>query len=94
MVERGYIREADQLERAVLSAARKLWGPRRIVEALSARGFERAAVEECTARLSEAGEIDFAAQRARLLSEKLAPDAPRQKRLALLYRYGYGGGES
>lgn len=94
MVERGYIREADQLERAVLSAARKLWGPRRIVEALSARGFDRAAVEECTARLSEAGEIDFAAQRARLLAEKLAPDAPRQKRLALLYRYGYGGGES
>lgn len=93
MVERGYIREADQLERAVLAAARKLWGARRITEALVARGFDRRATVLCIERLVAAGEIDFAASRARLLAERIPHDAPPQKKRAFLYRYGYGGGE-
>ncbi len=89
MVERGYIREGDQLERAVLASVRKLWGPRRIAEALAARGFDRAEVRACIVRLSETGEIDFAESRARLLAEKTTPDTPPEKRKALLYRFGY-----
>ena len=93
MVERGYIREADQLERAVQAAGRKLWGPRRITEALAARGFDRGAIAACIDRLCEAGELDFAAARQRLLAEKLPADMPPEKRRAYLYRYGYGGGD-
>lgn len=89
MIERGYIREGDQLERAVLASARKLWGPRRIAEALAARGFDRTEVRACIARLTETGEIDFAEGRARLLAEKTAPDTPPEKKRAILYRFGY-----
>ena len=89
MVERGYIREGDQLERAVLAAARKLWGPRRIADALAARGFDRAEVRACIERLRESSELDFEAQRRRLLAERTGPDTPPEKRKALLYRYGY-----
>ena len=92
MVERGYIREADQLERAVQAAGRKLWGPRRITEALLARGFDRGAIEACIERLCEAGELDFAEAKRRLVAEKLSPDMPPEKRRAFLYRYGYGYG--
>ena len=93
MVGRGYIREADQLERAVLAAARKLWGPRRITEALAARGFDRKEILVCLDRLTASGEIDFAASRRRLLEERLGGEPSPQKRRAFLYRYGYGGGE-
>ena len=88
MIERGYIREGDQLERAVSMAARKLWGKRRITEALAAKGFARHEVRACIERLEETGEIDFQANRLRLL-EKLPPNTPPEKRKAYLYRYGY-----
>ncbi len=95
MVARGYIREGDQIERAVLLAARKLWGARRIVEALTARGFPREAVTEAVEALTLRGEIDFAANRRRLLEEKGKQDAPPAVRAAFLYRYGYSvGGET
>ena len=45
MVGRGYINEDAQLDRAVAVAAnRKLWGARRILDALSAKGSRRADV--------------------------------------------------
>ena len=93
MCERGYIREGDQLERAVLSAAKKLWGARRIADALTAKGFDRAAVFACIDRLAASGEIDFSKMRRDLIAKKLPPDAPYDKRRALLYRYGYGSGD-
>ena len=89
MVERGYLREGDQLERAVLAAARKRWGPRRIAEALAARGFDRAEVKAAITRLSEAGEIDFTEGKRQLLAERATPDMPPEKKKALLYRFGY-----
>ena len=93
MCERGYIREDDQLERAVLSATKKLWGARRIADALAAKGFDRAAVFACIDRLAASGEIDFSKMRRDLIAKKLPPDAPYDKRRALLYRYGYGSGD-
>ena len=92
MCERGYIREQDQTERAVLAAAKKLWGPRRIADALAAKGFERNEVLSCIDRLTKVGDIDFHKNRRALIEKKLAADAPLAERRALLYRYGYGGG--
>ena len=92
MVERGYIREGDQLRRAVLAAAGKLWGPRRITAALTAHGFDKREVEETLSRLVDEGEIDFRASRRRLL-EKTGKDKDPTKLRAMLYRYGYGGEE-
>ncbi len=93
MVARGYIREGDQLERAVLAAAKKLWGARRIADALTAKGFARDAVLACIDRLAETGEIDFSENRRILLQKKLPQDATYAARRALLYRYGYGAGD-
>ena len=93
MCARGYIREDDQLERAVLSAAKKLWGARRIADALTAKGFDRSAVFACIDRLSLSKEIDFSKLRRELLDKKLPPAAPYEKRRALLYRYGYGSAD-
>lgn len=90
MVERGYIREGDQLRRAVLAAARKLWGPRRIAAALASRGFDKQEVEKEVEALIAEGELDFSASRRRLL-EKEGKDKDPQKLRAMLYRYGYGG---
>ena len=92
MVERGYIREGDQLRRAVLAAARKLWGPRRIAAALASRGFDKQEVEKEVEALITEGELDFSASRRRLL-EKEGKDKDPQKLRAMLYRYGYGGEE-
>lgn len=90
MCERGYIREGDQLERAVLAAAKKLWGARRIADALAAKGFDRGEALACIDRLTKAGEIDFAAIRRELIAKKLPQGADYAARRALLYRYGHG----
>ena len=87
-IRRGYLREDDILERSVLAAARKLWGPRRITEALVAKGYRRGEVEDTLRRLADAGEIDFRASRRRLLEDRLRDEPPEKKR-AFLYRYGY-----
>lgn len=92
MVGRGYIREGDQLRRAVLAAARKLWGPRRIAAALTAKGFDKQEVEKTVEALVAEGELDFAASRRRLL-EKEGKDKDPAKLRAMLYRYGYGNQE-
>lgn len=89
MCERGYIREGDQLERAVLAAVKKLWGPRRIADALAAKGFAREEVLSCIDRLRAAGEIDFAESRRILIEKKLSAKASYTERRALLYRYGH-----
>lgn len=90
MCERGYIREGDQLERAVLGAVKKLWGARRIADALAAKGFDRGEVTACIDRLVAAGEINFQESRRALIAKKLPPDADYTARRALLYRYGHG----
>ena len=88
VIRRGYLREGDILERAILAAAKKLWGPRRIVEALAAKGYRRAEIQSTLSRLREEGEIDFEASRRRLLEGRLRDEPPEKKR-AFLYRYGY-----
>lgn len=88
VIRRGYLRESDLLERAVLAAAKKLWGPRRITESLVAKGYRRDEVESTLTHLQEVGEIDFRESRRRLLDGRLRGE-PREKQKAFLYRYGY-----
>lgn len=88
MQRRGYLREEAQLERAVLLAAEKLWGPRRILASLSGKGYGREEIKRTVERLSERGEIDFTRSR-RLLLARLPEGAEKEKKLALLYRFGY-----
>ena len=91
MVARGYIREGDQLERAVRAAAGKLWGRHRILAALTAKGYGRTEVEACIDRLVEAGELDFAETRRRLIEKKMKGGEDPAALRALLYRYGHTG---
>ncbi len=91
MVARGYIREGDQLERAVHAAAGKLWGRQRILLALAAKGYDRTEVEACLDRLTEAGELDFAETRRRLIEKKMKGGEDPAALRALLYRYGHTG---
>lgn len=91
MLKKGYIREEEQAYRLVLSAAnRKLWGPRRIVSALAAKGYSAALVRRVIAKAEAEGEIDFRENAAALLEKKLGEgEATPLARKALLYRYGY-----
>ena len=89
MVTRGYIREGDQVERAVRAAAGRLWGRGRILMALAAKGYDRAEVAACIDRLTECGELDLAEARRRLIEKKLGAGAEPAAVRALLYRYGH-----
>ena len=92
MVALGYIREGDLLRREVLASARKLWGPRRIADALAAKGYPREEVCACIEALVEAGELDFAAIRHALV-EKRGAGRDTMALRAMLYRYGFGNSE-
>ena len=88
MAERGYLREGDQLERAVILAVnKKLWGRGRVIAALTAKGYAREEITATLDRLAESGEIDLKEARRRLLEKYAAADLP--KRRAALYRYGH-----
>jgi SOS response regulatory protein OraA/RecX len=90
MAERGYIREDDLLRREVMAAAKKLWGPRRIADALAAKGYARDAVTATVDALVAEGELDFSEVRRRLIERRGGgKDMPALR--ALLYRYGFGG---
>ncbi len=90
MLARGYIDEEAQLSRLCVNAAnRKLWGPRRILASLAAKGYPPADIKQAIETAAAAGEIDFAANREALLQKKLNDDGDPQKKKALLYRYGF-----
>ena len=94
MIGRGYINETTQLDRAVaLAANRKLWGARRIVEALAAKGYRREDVEAAIARAEENGDVDFAEVRRRFLAAKATAGDTPMKVKARLYRYGHSVAE-
>ena len=89
MQRRGYINEEEQVYRlAVAYANRKLWGPRKILPALLAKGYAQADIKKALCRATESGEIDFEALRQVLLEKKLTEKDPQTAR-ALLYRNGF-----
>lgn len=90
LVDRGLIREEEQIRRAVVQyAGHRLWGPRRIYAALRAKGYESDAIRRQIREAEEAGEIDFAESRRHLIERVRTPDMTSDKLRAVLYRYGY-----
>ncbi len=90
MIARGYIREDEQAYRlAVTAANRKQWGSRRILAYLVNKGYSPDTVRAAIRRAEDEGEIDFAAIRETLLSEKLPENATADDRRKLLYKHGF-----
>ncbi len=88
-VRLGYINEGRQIENAVRSAYSRLEGPYKITARLARRGYTQRAVRAVIDAMVESGEIDFKAQRARLLREKLPDGASTEETKKILHRYGY-----
>lgn len=90
MVALGYVREAEQAKRlAVGYARRNLWGKRKIVSALIAKGYSR---EDAEAAASEAeDEVDFNEVKKVLIKRCRARGMEDDKIRATLWRYGFGG---
>ena len=85
----GYINEARQLERLIISEANtKLFGPMKIVSRLVAKGYSPSDVRAAIEALRDSGEVDFDTNRARLL-EKLPDGYTDEDMYKLLYKYGY-----
>ena len=94
MQELGYIDELSQAERYAASMARRnLWGRRRIVAELRARGYSEENAEAGVDAAARAGAIDFAKNRGELLRRLSARGFEGDRLRAALYRYGYGSEE-
>ena len=91
MLQKGYIREEEQVYRLVLAAAnRKYWGARRIVADLAHKGYPAALVRRVIAQAEAEGEIDFHESAARLLEKRFKGETPDpMTRRRVLYQYGY-----
>ena len=91
MVSLGYIREGEQARRlAVGYARRNLWGKRKIVSALTAKGYSRADAETAVREAESEGEIDFSEVRRSLVKRCRARGMDDEKIRATLWRYGFG----
>ena len=90
MVALGYVREAEQAKRlAVGYARRNLWGKRKIVSALTAKGYSR---EDAEAAASEAeDEVDFNEVKKALIKRCRTRGMEDDKIRTTLWRYGFGG---
>ena len=85
----GYINEARQLERLILTEANsRLFGPMKIISRLVGKGYSTSAIREAMESLRDSGEVDFDTNRARLL-EKLPDGYTDEDMYKLLYKYGY-----
>ena len=90
MVGRGYVDEIRQLERLVLREANEaLYGKRKILARLVAKGYSLTDVKGVIARLSECGDVDFLRNRERLIERRLGDGAGEEEVKKLLYKYGY-----
>ena len=85
----GYINEARQLERLILTEANsKLFGPMKIISRLVGKGYSPSDVRAAIEALRDSGEVDFDTNRMRLL-EKLPDGYTDEDMYKLLYKYGY-----
>ena len=91
MVELGYIREGEQARRLAAGYARRnLWGPRKIVSALLAKGYSRTDADDAVREIRDSGEVDFISIRATLIARCRARGMEPEKIRSMLYRYGFG----
>ena len=90
MVGRGYVNEERQLERLVFSEAEdKLYGKRKILMRLAAKGYRAEDIKKVMRRLEEQGEIDFAKNKERLIERYLGEPSDPEEVKKLLYKHGY-----
>lgn len=90
MVGRGYVNEERQLERLVLAeATEKLYGKRKILMRLVAKGYSASDIKNVIHRFEESGEIDFAKNKERLIERRLGDCSDTEEIKKLLYKYGY-----
>ena len=95
---RGYLREADGAVREAEKGLAKLWGDRRILADLRAKGYGDEALVAVRERLADEDSVARCRrllQKRRLLSAGNAADDRRaaDKLIAALMRYGYGADE-
>ena len=94
MVSLGYIREGEQARRlAVGYARRNLWGEKKIVSALIAKGYSRPDADAAVRDAVDGGEIDFGEIKKTLIKRCRSRGLPDEKIRATLWRYGFGGEE-
>jgi SOS response regulatory protein OraA/RecX len=90
LAEKGYLREEEGALREAERGLAKLWGDRRILADLQAKGYESGALQYAAARLRTE---DGAARCAALLRKRRmalpADEAQARKLFAALTRYGY-----
>ena len=91
MRELGYINEREQAERyAAAMSRRSLWGGRRIVSELIARGYTADDAEAGLEAAIASGEIDLTETRRALVARLTRRGMQGDRLKAALYRYGYG----
>lgn len=91
MTELGYIRESEQARRlAVGYARRNLWGEKKIVSALIAKGYSRVDADAAVRGAADDGEIDFSEVKKTLIKRCRARGMEDDKIRATLWRYGFG----
>ena len=94
LCEKGYLREEDGALREAERGLAKLWGDRRILADLSAKGYQGSALKYAAARLRAE---DGAARCALLMRKRRmgvpADEAEARRLFASLTRYGYTSGE-
>ena len=90
MVDLGYIDERRQLERIILvEANEKLRGPRKIIPALTAKGYSSSDISAVMHRLVDSGDVDFKKNAGLLIEKKLPSDADAEEMKKLLFKNGY-----
>ena len=94
LAQKGYLKEEEGALREAEKGLAKLWGDRRILADLQAKGYGSGALQYAAARLRTE---DGAARCAALLRKRrmppLADEAQARKLLASLSRYGYTASE-
>ena len=90
MVSLGYVNESSQLTSFVERLANvDLFGPRRIVAKLTAKGYSSSSVRAAIDSLRSDGAVDFSRSREELIAKKLTRGATEEEIKKLLYKYGY-----
>ena len=90
MVSLGYIDEARQLERIILSEANaRLYGYSKIKARLMAKGYSSDDINRVTKKLVSLGEIDFKENAKKLLQKHFPDGATTEEKKKLLYKNGY-----
>ncbi len=96
LVAMGLIKPFDDASEIARRCASKLWGKKRIISELYAKGFSSDAVNAALCSLEDE-EVDFVQNCSRLIGKRYgeipADPSGRKKMFAALCRYGYSSGE-